>query len=258
MDVKTQIARALATKNRQMPLGPVIQALVGEPDPKTLGREQFMRMDGNEAFDTFEGMQSEPGYPWREGRMDGSSFNDAGQYQVAQATLTDAVNDPDRPVFDEKITEGQSKDVGYFRRGAAANQELNQLENSLTQWTDSAAQPFGAVGRLFQDEGYQQARRAANEFLAMVLRKDTGAAVTNEEFKLYGPMYIPMPGDKPETIAAKRQAREQFLIALMDASGSARPILGNAAEELAAPPAAPAPSGDGWQEINGVRVRVKQ
>lgn len=155
-----------------------------------------------------------------------------GMVQTAQAegnTATDAL-----PYGDAKLTEGQSKDVGFFRRGFDANQLLNdpKLEAALGQYTDNFAQNFGAVGRAFQDEEYQRGRRAANEFLAMVLRKDTGAQVTNEEFALYGPIYIPMPGDKPGVIADKRRAREQFLKGLEMGSGTAAPLFKTAREEL--------------------------
>lgn len=154
-----------------------------------------------------------------------SQLMDAQAVQVADAS-------GDRPVFDAKLTEGQSKDVGFFRRGLAANQELSQFENALLQYTDHFAGNLGALGRVFQDEDYQRADRAAKEVLAVILRKDTGAAVTNEEFRLYGPMYIPMPGDKPETIAAKRAAREQFFTALQDGMGTAAPIAQFTREEL--------------------------
>jgi hypothetical protein len=156
----------------------------------------------------------------------------SGMVQMAEAeggTATDAL-----PYGDTKLTEGQSKDVGYFRRGYSANQELEdpKLEAALLQFTDNFAGNFGGVGRLFQDAEYQKGMRAANEFLAMVLRKDTGAAVTNQEFELYGPMYIPMPGDKPELLAAKRNARSQFLKGLEMGSGTAAPLFNTARQEI--------------------------
>lgn len=166
--------------------------------------------------------------------MRGNSFNDAGQYDVAQMALTDALNDPNRSGFDEKLTGEQSKDVVYFRRGVAANELLNGgLEDALLSFGDTLAGKLGTAGRYFQDAQYQQAKRAADEFLAIVLRKDTGAAVTKQEWDFYAPMYIPMPGDKPETVAAKRRAREEFLIGMSDAAGSARPIMVNAGNEIA-------------------------
>lgn len=158
-------------------------------------------------------------------------FNDAAAYQTAQSgeVATDAL-----PYGSEKLTEGQSKDINYFRRAYSANMELSdpKLEMALTQFSDNFANNFGGVGRLFQDAEYQKARRAANEFLAMVLRKDTGAAVTNQEFELYGPIYLPMPGDKPEVIEAKRNARQQFIKGLEMGSGTAAPLYGIARDEL--------------------------
>lgn len=154
-----------------------------------------------------------------------SQLMDAQAVQTADAS-------GERPVFDNKLTEGQSKDVNYFRRGLSANQELEKFEDSLLQYTDNFAGNFGALGRVFQDSDYQQADRAAREVLAVILRKDTGAAVTNEEFKMYTPMYIPQPGDKPETLAAKRAARAQFFTAMQDGMGTAAPIAQFTREEL--------------------------
>lgn len=154
-----------------------------------------------------------------------SRFMDEQAVQVADAS-------GERPVFDAKLTEGQSKDVNFFRRGLAANQDLEKYEQALLQYTDNFAGNFGALGRAFQDEEYQRAMRAAREVLAVILRKDTGAAVTNEEFAMYTPMYIPQPGDKPGTLADKRRARQQFLTALQDGMGTAAPIVQFTREEL--------------------------
>jgi hypothetical protein len=147
----------------------------------------------------------------------------------ANTKKTDAL-----PYGDEKLTEGQSKDINYYRRAFSANQELSDpaMEAALGQFTDDFAGNFGGVGRLFQDAEYQKGKRAANEFLAMVLRKDTGAAVTAEEFAMYGPMYIPMPGDKPEVVEAKRNARQQFLSGMEMGSGSAASLYPKAREEI--------------------------
>lgn len=155
--------------------------------------------------------------------------NLSGMVQTADAGTkkTDAL-----PYGDEKLTEGQSKDINYYRRAFSANQDLNNLEAALTQYTDNFAGNFGGVGRLFQDADYQVADRAAKEFLAMILRKDTGAQVTDQEFALYSPMYIPQPGDKPEKLAAKRKAREQFLAGMEMGSGTAAPLYPIAREEI--------------------------
>lgn len=135
---------------------------------------------------------------------------------------------------DEKMTGDQSKAIAYYRRGFGANQTLSdpKMAQSLTQYTDSFAGNFGAVGRAFQDADYQVANRAAQEFLAAILRKDTGAAITSQEFELYGPMYLPMPGDKPELLAAKAKAREEALTAIEMGLGTAAPLAAMVRDEL--------------------------
>ncbi|MCZ4093048.1 hypothetical protein [Sinorhizobium psoraleae] len=63
------------------------------------------------------------------------------------------------------------------------------------------------LGNYAQSEEYQLARDAGRDFLATILRKDTGAAITAQEEQIYGKMFLPQPGDKPKAIQAKRQRR---------------------------------------------------
>lgn len=114
-----------------------------------------------------------------------------------------------------KLTEGQSKDNVYYSRASGAAPLLDQLDENLTSFWDDAAGRFGGdYGNFFQSEGYQRARVVGLEFLASILRKDTGAAVTKDEENMYGRIYLPQPGDKPETIALKQEARARALAAI--------------------------------------------
>lgn len=113
------------------------------------------------------------------------------------------------------LTEGQSKDTVYFTRASAALPIVDKLEQSLLSLGDAAAGTVPAgLGNYLQSEDYQVAQNAGKEFLASILRKDTGAAVTPSEEKLYGDIFLPRPGDKPATIARKRQARAVALAAI--------------------------------------------
>ena len=121
----------------------------------------------------------------------------------------------------------------------------SSLAAKLTDWDESMADNFGSLGRWYQTPEYQVARRAANEFLAAVLRKDTGAAITSEEFDLYGPMFLPMPGDKPEVLTAKAQARAVALRALERGLGEAGPMASDIYADIERnPPPVPGGGGD--------------
>lgn len=158
----------------------------------------------------------------------GGSIPDFAQPAGFQRTAADGEDPAQKPEKAKKLTESQSKDVNFYNRGIYANEELSSLETALQQPIDAAASnlPFigGVVGPFITDADYKRADRAAREFLAIVLRKDTGAQVTNQELAMYGPMYIPAYNDDDSNLAAKREARQRFLDGLYYGSGEARSV----------------------------------
>lgn len=73
---------------------------------------------------------------------------------------------------------------------------------------------LGAVTKNPQDRQYVQAQK---EFIAAILRKESGGAITPDEFTEYGKIYFPQAGDDPDTIAQKaasRAAASENLIAM--------------------------------------------
>jgi hypothetical protein len=140
------------------------------------------------------------------------------------------------------LTEGQGASANFYTRGKAANDNLAPMEQALTSYAgNAAAQLPDAIGNLMKSPEYQMAERNGREFLAVILRKDTGAAVTKEEWEFYAPMYLPQPGNPPEVLKAKREARERALGAIRLSMGQAGAILDQQpqASPQAAPQAAP-------------------
>jgi hypothetical protein len=121
-----------------------------------------------------------------------------------------------------KLTEAQGKDLGFYTRGAQANLGLATLEGQLTDLVqqNAGAAPLG-LGNYMRSPEFRQAKVEADNFLTALLRKDTGAAITDGEFNLYGPMFLPIPGDDPATIALKRQKRATALLGLRSGLGTA-------------------------------------
>jgi hypothetical protein len=153
---------------------------------------------------------------------------------------------------DQKLTEGQSKDIGYYARGSMANKALNTMENSMLSLGSQMGGGVPVIGNYLKDPKYQEAERAGREVLAVILRKDTGAAVTPSEFQVYGGMYLPMPGDSPETVAAKRQARENALRAIRMGAGTARPLFDQIDQELNGSQSVPVPQPMGGTTSTGI------
>lgn len=124
-----------------------------------------------------------------------------------------------------KLTEVQSKDIGFYTRGSQANEGLKGLETELTDWGQAHADmaPLG-LGNALRKPEFRQAKVEADNFLSAILRKDSGAAITDKEFDLYGPMFLPVPFDDPATIKLKRQKRATALMAIRSGLGTAEAI----------------------------------
>ena len=155
------------------------------------------------------------------------------------------------------MTEAQSKDATYATRAEGALPTLDQYSGALTNLKDTIAEGVPMVGNYGTSEEFQKARNAGNEFLQAILRKDTGAAITDGEMTSYGKTYLPEPGDKPGVLEQKKQARLRALEALK-AGMSPQAILAQEKALAASTPADEPPPEGGWKDLGGgVRIRVK-
>ncbi|NBW14394.1 MAG: hypothetical protein EBR82_40990 [Caulobacteraceae bacterium] len=122
-----------------------------------------------------------------------------------------------------KLTESQSKDLAFYQRGTAA---LNKLtDDRIGQMISSgnaavASLPFG-YGNAMVSPSARQGKQAAADFLAAILRKDSGAALTQSDFDVYGQIFMPVWGDDPVTLAQKAESRKQALESLRAGLGTA-------------------------------------
>ncbi len=114
-----------------------------------------------------------------------------------------------------KMTEAQSKALGFGRRAMLADQMLKQVMNDpnadvtslKTQVRSNLPKWAGGI----TDEREQALMGSKLAFVASVLRKESGAAVTPQEFDTYNRMYFPQVGDKPDTLAQKDSLRANFI-----------------------------------------------
>jgi hypothetical protein len=147
-----------------------------------------------------------------------------------------------------KLTEQQSKDVGFYNRASQVGPLLDSMDAALVNFTSEKGSRVPVVGNYLQSDGYRQASQAANEFLLALLRKDTGAAVTDGEMVLYGGTYLPRAGDDEATVKQKREARARAVEGIRMGLGPAQILFrereaqkqgaGSAAPEMAGVPVA--------------------
>lgn len=113
------------------------------------------------------------------------------------------------------MTEAQSKSIGFGRRAMIGDQLVDQITanpkydvSSLkTQFKAGLPKWLGGV----KDPREQALALAKTSFISSVLRKESGAAVTPEEFAQYDAIYFPQPGDTPEILQQKKILRTNFI-----------------------------------------------
>jgi len=141
-----------------------------------------------------------------------------GVYQINQLGQIKTITSPPKR-FD--ASEGERKSSGFLKRAINAETSFRNLGD---------VQPRGLVGQAVQDAApnlsnvmsdaqRQQAVQAEREFIAAVLRYDSGAAIPPEEFVTNGQIYFPRPGDTPEVLEQKTRARLVAMQGLKDAGG---------------------------------------
>jgi len=152
-----------------------------------------------------------PGYAWSE---DG----------------TRAVQIPGLEDVAKPLTERQGKTAAFALRAEEADKIINSIGR------DGAVQPGmikrmgealpfvgGALGTALnftQSPEQQQIEQAQRNFINAVLRPESGAVVSPEEFDNARKQYFPQPGETPESIAQKNANRQQTIAGLRTEAGA--------------------------------------
>jgi len=106
--------------------------------------------------------------------------------------------------------------------------ELEQDENSgefldeITS-TEAALKRNVKIAEGFKSEKEKQYLNAASAWTAAKLRRESGAAIGEDEFAQEYARFFPVIGDSAETIAAKRRARKVAQKSMLNAAGRAAP-----------------------------------
>tara|TARA_E500000305_G_C4021965_1_gene239397 strand:+ start:720 stop:2120 length:1401 start_codon:yes stop_codon:yes gene_type:complete len=116
----------------------------------------------------------------------------------------------------KSLSESQGNAFSYSERMRFDNRVIDQmyvkglvpedegLEELLSSWgRDNKVDFFNVV----VDPKYRQFKTAADNFIRAVLRKESGAAIAESEYKGAFRDYIPRLGDDPETVEQKRRLR---------------------------------------------------
>lgn len=121
-----------------------------------------------------------------------------------------------------KLTEAEGKNAGFLKRALSAEKELSALESEGTSMWNKAAgnMPMG-TGNYLVSADAQKFNQAKRNFINSVLRRESGAVISDSEFENANQQYFPQPGDDPQVIAQKRKNREDAIRGFEISSGPA-------------------------------------
>jgi len=124
-----------------------------------------------------------------------------------------------------KPTEGQAAAVGFTQRMENTSQIMADLEakNKYPGYVSRMAEGVPIIGetiqRWVQSPEEQQYYQAARDWIRAKLRKESGAAIGEKEMEQEYSTYFPLPGDTPQVIVQKREARRVATEAMRQSAG---------------------------------------
>ena len=120
-----------------------------------------------------------------------------------------------------KLTESEGKNAGFLKRALSAEKELSSLEAEGTSLWNKAADAVPVLGNYAKSDSAQKYDQAQRNFINAVLRRESGAVITPEEFDNARKQYFPQPGDSQAVILQKRKNREDAIKGFEVSSGPA-------------------------------------
>lgn len=125
-----------------------------------------------------------------------------------------------------KMTEVQAKATSFANRmekaeESIANGGLEKEGGGVSGAVQQIAGGVPVVGEALQTPNYQKFSQAKSQFITAMLRQESGAAINKEEFRRYDKELFPQPGDGPEVIAQKAEARKVAIDGMKKGAGPA-------------------------------------
>lgn len=134
-----------------------------------------------------------------------------------------------------EAAEAERKASSFLKRAMNAEQQYSAIDTDQGQAGVQTPGPRSLVGQALSESApnllnslpssignspeRQRADQAQREFIAAILRYDSGAAIPDAEYIQAAKIYYPQPGDTPDVIQQKAQSRRVAIDGLKDAAG---------------------------------------
>jgi hypothetical protein len=120
-----------------------------------------------------------------------------------------------------KLTEAQSKALAFGQRAINADRAMQKRLETYDPTTI-----FSATGRLLNTDNARAFQRDLGDFITAVLRKESGATITEDEFDRFIPLYSPQGiMTNQQDVAQTNLKRQGAIDALISEAGPASAVL---------------------------------
>ena len=110
-------------------------------------------------------------------------------------------------------TEAERLSLGFAKRTESSNKMLNNLEDKFLNKEGgfSPSSQFGYAPERFKSSERKNYEAAQKDFIGAVLRKESGASISDEEFQREAEKFFPLAGDDQKNIQFKQLLRKQAI-----------------------------------------------
>lgn len=171
--------------------------------------EQYWKQKGYDTPDANARLSAQTAANGQQITMRGQDMTDARTRELNAARVEE--NRLKRESIPEKaLTEGQSKALLFGSRMREADQVLNTLatEGTNTSTPGSRAPLIGGVITAMSSGNRQMLDQAKRDFMSAVLRRESGAAISEGEYSNADKQYFPQIGDSKSVMEQKAKNRQ--------------------------------------------------
>lgn len=135
-------------------------------------------------------------------------FNKQGQWKpVLDTNGKPMISKPS--IADKPLNESQGNSLMYGQRMQTANKILENLESTNGTWDIKGGDVLARINPKGGSEDFKKYEQAKRNFINAILRKESGAAIGQDEFDSADKQYFPQIGDSEAVIKQKAANRRQ-------------------------------------------------
>ncbi len=131
----------------------------------------------------------------------------------------DVITTPGGDTVNAPPTQPQAQDASYAQRIADAEGVFKNTEKFITGMSLPEYEIQRRMPAALQSEKFQPYDQASRNLINTILRRESGAAISQSEFDNAKRQYLPQPGDGAEALRLKAQNRKRQLEGLIKGAG---------------------------------------